>query len=421
MVTNTALAAEKLLTLIALVILAGMVFSKISRRVHLPDVVLFILAGVILGPYVLNIVNIDKYPLGNQLILTFGAAYILYDGGREIELKVFNKVKVSVLLLATLGVIISTGITGFFAAKIFKLDMTYALLVGAVIASTDPSVLVPLFKNMNISSKLKQTIISESAFNDAAGAIITFSILGVISGGSFSIGTSILELLKNAFGGIIVGTIVGYISTKLVSGKRVGVLGEFPAEISIVAVIGAYLIAQHFEFSGFMAVFIVGMICGNKKALNCWIPDEYYVTQTRFKEVLTVILRMMIFVLLGTQIKFNILAHYWKSALLVVLVLMFIARPISAFLSVILDRKANWTFKEIVYLMWIRETGVIPAALAGMMVSMKLPNAEIISSVTFAAIIITLTFQASTSKALAKFLDLEEDNKKQVASPSITY
>lgn len=421
MVTDTALAAEKLLTLIALVILAGMVFSKISRRVHLPDVVLFILAGVILGPHVLNIVNIDKYPLENQLILTFGAAYILYDGGREIELKVFNKVKVSVLLLATLGVIISTGITGFFTAKIFRLDMTYALLIGSVIASTDPSVLVPLFKNMNISSKLKQTIISESAFNDAAGAIITFAILGVINGGSFSIGASILQLLKNAFGGILIGAIVGYISTKLVSGKKVGVLGEFPAEISIVAVIGAYLIAEHFEFSGFMAVFIVGMICGNKKVINCWIPDEYYVTQTRFKEVLTVILRMMIFVLLGTQIKFNILAQYWKSAFLVVLVLMFIARPISAFLSVILDRKANWSFKEIIYLMWIRETGVIPAALAGMMVSMKLPNAEIISSVTFATIIITLTFQASTSKTLAKFLNLEEDNKKQVTSSSVAY
>ena len=63
----------------------------------------------------------------------------------------------------------------------------YALLIGSVIASTDPSVLVPLFKNMNISPKLKQTIISESAFNDAAGAIMTFAIIGIISGGSFSL------------------------------------------------------------------------------------------------------------------------------------------------------------------------------------------------------------------------------------------
>src|SRR3712207_689209 len=167
MESTTVILTEKLLKLLVLVILSGVISAKVSQKIKLPDVVLFILSGVILGPHVFNLINIDKYPLGNQLILTIGAAYILYDGGREIELKVLNKVKVSVLLLATVGVAISTGITGFFAAKIFNLNIMYALLVGAVIASTDPSVLVPLFKNMNISSKLKQTIISESAFNDA--------------------------------------------------------------------------------------------------------------------------------------------------------------------------------------------------------------------------------------------------------------
>lgn len=406
--TDTVLATQKLLELIALVILSGVVMAKLSEKVHLPDVVLFIFAGVILGPHVLNLINIDKYPLGNQLILTFGAAYILYDGGREIELKVLNKVKLSVLLLATVGVLISTAITGFFAAKIFNLDIMYALLIGAVIASTDPSVLVPLFKNMNISSKLKQTIISESAFNDAAGAIITFTILGVLTGGSLSIGGSILELVKTAGGGIIIGSIMGLIATRVISEGKRGFLKEFPSEVSIVTVIGAYVISEHFHFSGFMAVFIVGMICGNKKMLNCHVPEEHYITHTRFKEVLTIILRMMIFVLLGTHIQFDVLAKYWRSDLLVVLILIFVARPISAFVSVIFDRRAKWSFKEIAYLMWIRETGVIPAALAGMLVSMKLPNAEIISSVTFTTIIITLTIQASTSKSLARVLKLEE-------------
>ena len=421
MESNTVQVAQHILQLIAIVIISGVIMAKLSTIVKLPDVVLFILAGIILGPHVLNVINIDKYPIGNQLILTLGAAYILYDGGREIELKVLNKVKISVLLLATVGVLISTAITGFFAAKIFHINTTYALLLGAVIASTDPSVLVPLFKNMNISSKLKQTIISESAFNDAAGAIIAFSILGVITGGTLSIGGSILELLKTAGGGIVVGAIMGFIATKIISDKKLGLLKEFPSEVSLVAVIGAYVVAEHFHFSGFMSVFIVGMICGNKKMIGCWIPEEYYVTHTRFKEVLTVILRMMIFVLLGSHIQFDVLAQYWRSDLLVVLVLIFIARPISAFISVIFDRRAQWTFKEIVYLMWIRETGVIPAALAGMLVAMKLPNADIISSVTFTTIIVTLTFQASTTKALARFLklDLEDKPSKIIISQSM--
>src|SRR3712207_4560267 len=215
MESTTVILTEKLLKLLILVILSGIISAKVSQKIKLPDVVLFILSGVILGPHVLNLINIDKYPLGNQLILTIGAAYILYDGGREIELKVFNKVKVSVLILATLGVVISTTITGFFASKIFHLNIMYALLIGAVIASTDPSVLVPLFKNMNISSKLKQTIISESAFNDAAGAIITFSLIGALSGQAVSVSASLLQLLKSAGGGILVGAIIGYICTKI--------------------------------------------------------------------------------------------------------------------------------------------------------------------------------------------------------------
>ena len=94
------------------------------------------------------------------MILSFGAAYILFDGGREIAVKVLNEVKVTVGLLATVGVLISTAITGLFAWKILGIDLMYAMLLGAVIASTDPSVLVPLFKKMNISPRLKQTIIS---------------------------------------------------------------------------------------------------------------------------------------------------------------------------------------------------------------------------------------------------------------------
>lgn len=161
---NVVLITENLMKLLALIIFSGVVFAKIGKKVHMPDVVFFILAGIIVGPSVLNLVNFDQYPVANQLILVFGASYILYDGGREISVKVLNEVKLSVGMLSTVGVLISTFITGFFAYKVLHIDFVYALLLGSVIASTDPSVLVPLFKNMNISPKLKQTIISESAF-----------------------------------------------------------------------------------------------------------------------------------------------------------------------------------------------------------------------------------------------------------------
>ncbi len=400
--------ADQLMQLVGLVILAGLIFTKISHIVKLPDVVLYILAGILLGPNLLNWVNIDTYPVENQLILSFGAAYILYDGGREIDLKILNKVKVSVGLLATIGVFISTIIVGFCAKIVFDIPLEYALLMGAVIASTDPSVLVPLFKKMKISSKLKQTIISESAFNDAAGAVVTFSILGVIMGGEFSVSDSLLELFKTITGGLFVGATIGYLTHLLIDEKKKGVLKDHTAELILVSVIGAYLIANHFGFSGFMAVFIVGMFCGNKKMFDFWIPEESFQTHLRFKEILTIILRMMIFVLLGTHLDFQNLFANLGPTLIIVGVLIFIARPISVIICVIGDKKAQWTWKEIVYMMWVRETGVIPAALAGMLMTSGVLHADIISSVTFATILVTLTFQASTSGFLAKILKLEE-------------
>jgi NhaP-type Na+/H+ or K+/H+ antiporter len=323
-------------------------------------------------------------------------------------LKILNKVKVSVGLLSTIGVFISTIIVGVCAKIVFNIPLEYALLMGAVIASTDPSVLVPLFKKMKISSKLKQTIISESAFNDAAGAVVTFSILGVIMGGEFSVSDSLLELFKTITGGLFVGATIGYLTHLLIDEKKKGLLKDHTAELILVSVIGAYLIANHFGFSGFMAVFIVGMFCGNKKMFDFWIPEESFQTHLRFKEILTIILRMMIFVLLGTHLDFqNLLANIGPT-LIIVGVLIFIARPISVIFCVIGDKKAQWTWKEIVYMMWVRETGVIPAALAGMLMTSGVLHADIISSVTFATILVTLTFQASTSGFLAKILKLEE-------------
>lgn len=411
---NVVLITENLMKLLALIIFSGVVFAKVGKKVHMPDVVFFIVAGIIVGPSVLNLVNFDQYPVANQLILVFGASYILYDGGREISLKVLNEVKLSVGMLATVGVLISTFITGFFAYKVLHIDFMYAVLLGSVIASTDPSVLVPLFKNVNINPKLKQTIISESAFNDAAGAIITFAIIGIVSGGSFSLGHSIIDLLKEAGGGVLVGGIIGYIATLLVSESKFGLLKGYAGEIAVVAVLLAYFTAAHFGFSGFMAVFIIGMVGGNKEACKLSaIEEESYDLHLKFKEVLISILRIMIFVLLGVQMNFGIISKYWAGALIIVIGFIFVARPVSVFFSVILDRKASWNFREIAYLMWTRETGVIPAALAGMIISMKVQHADIISAVTSMAIIITIGVQASTAKYFAKVLKLDIDDHKK--------
>ena len=414
--TVEAIATNNLIFIFAVIGVTGIVLGRLSEILKIPDVILYLIAGIIIGPTVLNIINIESFPVENNLILTFGSAYILFEGGKEINLKVLNRVKISVGMLATAGVMISAAVVGLVSAKVFGLPIMIALLLGSVIASTDPAALIPVFKQVTIKDKIKQTVVSESAFNDAVGAILVSTLLGVVSSGEFSVISSLKELLISAGVGIGVGLTVGYFLTVFMSDKKLGVFHSYAPIISILKVALAYEISLALGGSGYMAVFMAGLISGNKKMFGLWIPEYDFQSIHHFTENVAKMCRMAIFVVLGTQVDLISLAKYWAPSLLIVLVLMFVARPLVILICTAFDKSANWTFKDKLFMMWVRETGVIPAALSGIIVSMKLPGYEIISSVVFMTILVTLVVQASTTKMVAQKLGvLEEEVEEELA------
>ncbi|MRZ80522.1 sodium:proton antiporter [Paeniclostridium sordellii] len=406
--TMEAIATNNLLIIFSAIVITGIILGKLSEKLKIPDVILYLIAGIVIGPAVLNLISVDSFPIENNLILTFGSAFILYEGGREVNLKVLNKVKVSVGLLATLGVVISTVVVGFATNKIFGLPVMTSLLVGGIIASTDPAALIPVFKQVSIKEKIKQTVVSESAFNDAVGAIIVSTLLTIVTSGSFSVGESAKELLIAVFVGVIIGVLVGYLFSVLISDKKWGIFHSYAPIISILKVVLAYELATLLHGSGYMAVFIVGLIAGNKKLFGLWVPEEDFQSEYHFRESIASLCRMSIFVVLGTHVDLGALSQYWLPSLMVVIVLMFVARPIVVLVCTLFDIKAKWKMNDKLFMMWVRETGVIPAALSGIVVSMKVPGYEVISSVVFMTILITLIVQASTTKLVAKQLDVLE-------------
>ena len=410
--TIEAIATNKLILIFAIIGVIGIVLGRLSEILKIPDVILYLIAGILVGPAVLNIIDMNSFSVANNYILTFGSAYILFEGGKEINLRVLNKVKISVGMLATVGVIVSTIVVGVISKNVFNLPIMTALLLGSVIASTDPAALIPVFRQVDIKDKIKQTVVSESAFNDAVAAILVSTLLGVVTSGEFSAMESIKELLIAAGVGIGVGVIVGYLLTVFMSDKKIGVFHSYAPIISILKVGIAYEISVHLGGSGYMAVFIAGLISGNRKLFGLWIPEYDFQSIHHFAESVSTMFRMSIFVLLGTQVDLQALAKYWAPALLIALVLMFIARPLVILICTLFDKNANWSFKDKLFMMWVRETGVIPAALSGIIVSMKVPGYEIISSVVFMTILITLIVQASTTKIVAKKLGVLEEEKE---------
>jgi len=153
-------------------------------------------------------------------------------------------------------------------------------------------------------------------------------------------------------------------------------------------------------------VFVFGMVLGNKESFGFRLEpgeaarlDEYVAT-TAF------IMRMFIFILLGAQVDFGLMSRYLAGGIAVVAVFMLIARPVTVFVCALPDRRAKWTTKELLFMCWTRETGVIPAALAGLLVGLKAPGAQVIASVTFIAILLTILIQATTTRWLAQRLGL---------------
>jgi cell volume regulation protein A len=252
-----------------------------------------------------------------------------------------------------------------------------------------------------------QTVMSESAFNDATGAILTFAVLAVAAGtGGFSLSAALADLARQAGLGIVVGAVLGYAAALLIAHEKYRFLMEYAPVVTLMAVIGAYLGADGLQASGFMAVFVFGMVIGNKDAFGFAMAqgearrlDEYIAT-TAF------LMRTFIFILLGAQVDFELMNRYLVGGVIVVVIFMLVARPLTVFLCAWPDRRAAWSFREMLFMCWTRETGVIPAALAGLLVGMNAPGAPVIAAVTFIAILMTILIQATTTRWLAHRLGL---------------
>jgi cell volume regulation protein A len=403
--------AKHILLSFGLILGVGTFFSIVANKLKVPDVVVFLLVGMCMGPAMLGLVDIKADSTMNQLILIFGSCYILFDGGDSIRLKVLKEVWITLVVIATVGVLITAAITGVAAYYILGLAPIVALLLGATIASTDPATLVPVFRQVKIKERVAQTVMSESAFNDAMGAIVTFAVLGVAMGqGEFSLSHAFGDLLWQSVLGILVGGVLGYLAALLIAHEKMNFLSEYAPVVSLMAVIGAYMGADGAHASGFMAVFVFGIMLGNKEIFGFNMAPREAEMLESYVMTTALIMRMFIFILLGAQVDFALMNQYLVGGALVVVIFMFIARPATVFLCALPDRRAKWDMKELLFMCWTRETGVIPGALAGMLVGMKAPGAEIIASVTFIAILMTILIQATTTKWLAGKLGLLEEN-----------
>jgi cell volume regulation protein A len=323
---------------------------------------------------------------------------------------VISRVAVGLGLLALPGVLITTVIVALAVAPIFGVAFPVALMIGAVLASTDPAILIPLFDRLNIRPKVAQTLISESGFNDTTGAVLTLALVGAVEAGRFTLSGPAWEFSKELAIGTFIGLIAGLIICyAIASTTRTGIWDEAPG-VAILAVVAlAYFSNEYVGGSGYLAAFVMGLMVGNMRELGFGQHEEHEVLVENFVGQVSEIATLLVFITLGLNLPFEALGQYLLGGLLVMAVFIFVARPITVLACLLPDRRGRWKREELAFLCWSRYTGVIPAAVASLLLARGVEGAEIAVSLVALAVCATLLLQATTAGYVARRLGLIED------------
>jgi potassium/hydrogen antiporter len=393
---------------VALMLAVGLVSELVATLVRLPRMIVLLAAGALLGPHAVGILDVPLDSIGVQLLLTLGVSFILFYGGLGLSLRVLSRVGVGLILLAVPGVVVTALVVGAAATAIFGVPFEAGFLIGAVLAPTDPAILIPLFQRVRLRAKVAQTVIAESALNDAVGAVLVLALAAFVLEGEASLAAPLEEFVVELAVSTALGVVFGVVVSLAVSSRRPGVWEE-SAEIAVLLVVSAaYVSIESAGGSGYMGAFIAGVIVGNMDILRLGMHSEREQEMRFFTNVVEELAVMLIFIAVGANLPFDVIADNALPALAVIAVLLFVARPLVVLASLLLDRRGRWEAREIAFVAWTRETGVVPAALAGVLLALGVPYENEIVTTVGLVIVVTLLLQTTTKPWLARRLGLLE-------------
>ncbi len=399
-----------LLPAVCAILLVSVLALAGSEWLGIPDLLVSLVGGMAIGPIGLALVDPASHLSWMRDFFILGVCFVLYEGGREIRLKVIREVGLSVLTLSTLGVLLTTFLLAAVAEWLWSLGWPLSLILGAAIASTDPAALIPLVGRLKLPERLGQTIIAESACNDVVSALLVFAGLALIDSRSPTLLGGIKLLLLEIGVGLLAGLLIGGLFRLLVAHERFGFLAQYAVLMGLISALAAFLAADEFSGSGFLAVFVAGLVAGQHPLDMAATPprEPHALEMQEFGAVTLTLVRLTLFTLLGAFVSssIGILWSHLGAILGFGFLLVFVIRPAVVWLSVSWDPWARWRARELWFLCWVRETGVVAAALAGLWLASGLPDARFLSSVVFGVICLTLALQVPTTGYWARRLGL---------------
>jgi cell volume regulation protein A len=377
----------------AVLLMAGILSSLLALRFGAPLLLVFLAIGMFAGDSGPGHIQFDDVRT-TYLVGSVALALILFDGGLRTRFQSIRAVLAPSMALATIGVLLTAFITAPFARYVLDLNWTEALLVGAVVASTDAAAVFLLVhtQGLRLRPRVGATLEAESGSNDPFAVFLTLMLVEYISIGHSSPEHVLMELVQEAGLGAILGVIGG--RAMVIALNRVALPQGLHAPFVTTTAMVIFGAAQMVHSSGFLAVYLAGIVVGNR-------PTRAHNSVVTFLDAATWLAQIVMFVLLGLLVSPHRLGSSIGPAVIVALVLMLVARPLAVFLC-LAPFRFNW--REKLFIAWTGLRGAVAIFLASIPMLVGLSKAYLYFDVAFVVVIISLLLQGWTLGAAARRL-----------------
>ncbi len=390
---------------LASVIVLGVAAQWIAWRLKLPSILLLLVVGVTVGPFSGLLVPDDLFGPSLLPLVSLSVALILYEGGLSLHLRELAKVGVVIRNLLTIGMLMGWLISAVAAYALLGLDVPVAILLGAILVVTGPTVVGPLLRHIRPVGPVASILKWEGITIDPIGALMAVLVFEVIvSDGNGSPWVhSAIALAKTIVVGGGLGLASAWVFTELL--RRYWIPDELQNAASLMLVVAAFAASQAIqEESGLFTATVMGIALANQKKVEV----EHIV---EFKEDLRVLLIGVLFILLAARLKLDDITQIGLPSVLFVIVLIVIGRPISVWVSTI---GSGLKQSERVFLAWMAPRGIVAAAVSSVF-ALRLeqhnyPQAGVLVSATFSVIVGTVAVYGLTGAALARRLKVADPN-----------